>query len=209
MCPQCHSRGWPPGPRAGTPVPSGSRKQTRVAARGPGVTCGAAQRDDAGGWGERTHLPGARRDAPTSPSATGWSPAAPPLPARARPWERAPGVPTPRPGKQLEGDWPAEVPPPSLPAPSPGSPPSLPEAARGGSRSGAQTQRRTWLVRRHLAGRAPGAPSPSTGRRVQTRCYSETMDGTRLQSRCRLGPGAPGRPRGARSDAAASPPLCS
>lgn len=88
--------------------------------------------------------------------------------------------------------------------------PALPAGGgAGGSRSGAQTQRRTWLVHRHLAGRAPGTPSPRTGRRVQTRCYPETMDGTRLQSRCRLGPGAPGRPRGARSDAAASPPLCS
>lgn len=103
MCPQCHSRGWPPGPRAGTPVPSGSRKQTRVAARGPGVTCGAAQRDDAGRWGERTHLPGTRRDAPTSPSATGWSPAAPPLPARAWPWERAPGGPHAQAGQAARG----------------------------------------------------------------------------------------------------------
>lgn len=59
------------------------------------------------------------------------------------------------------------------------------------------------------AGTWRGGPPDPRVRGPGGGCRLETMDGTRLQSRCRLGPGAPGRPRGARSDAAASPPLCS
>lgn len=166
----------------------------RVAAHGPGVTC----------W---SRLEGRCGGCPTfpAPAETRPLPRAPP----AGPWRRLRaqrahrrgngrrGSPRPGQASSSEVDWPAEVPPPSLPVPSPGSPPSLPPGGGAGRVpvQRAWTQRRTWFVHGDPAGRAPGALSLRTRRRVQTRRYPEIDRRDAAPEPVPSGPDAPGQPR--------------